>query len=164
MVCASTPKVLRDSTITRSQFWFAHLVKNDYHRYRSSIYGNMFNSIVLMVRADGSAPHYGDDIMSARVSQITSPTTVCATVYSGADQRKHQSSASLAFVRGIHRWPVNSPHTGQWRGKCFHSMMSSWLVAVPSVGTMMRNFGSRSGTWQACYFSIQCRGPSDDTN
>ena len=27
-----------------------------------------------------------------------------------ADQRKHQSSASLAFVRGIHRWPVNSPH------------------------------------------------------
>ena len=26
------------------------------------------------------------------------------------DQRKHQSSASLAFVRGIHRWPVNSPH------------------------------------------------------
>ena len=30
--------------------------------------------------------------------------------FSGADQRKHQSSASLAFVRGIHRWPVNSPH------------------------------------------------------
>ena len=31
-------------------------------------------------------------------------------VYSDADQRKHQSSALLAFVRGIHRWPVNSPH------------------------------------------------------
>ena len=30
----------------------------------------------------------------------------------GADQRKHQSSASLAFVWGIHRWPVNSPHKG----------------------------------------------------
>ena len=30
--------------------------------------------------------------------------------YSDADQWKHQSSASLAFVRGIHRWPVNSPH------------------------------------------------------
>ena len=29
---------------------------------------------------------------------------------SGADQRKHQSSTSLAFVQGIHRWPVNSPH------------------------------------------------------
>ena len=34
----------------------------------------------------------------------------CSTVYSDADQRKHQSSASLAFVRGIHRGPVNSPH------------------------------------------------------
>ena len=31
-------------------------------------------------------------------------------VYSGADQRKHQSPASLAFMRGIHRWAVNSPH------------------------------------------------------
>ena len=45
-------------------------------------------------------------------SQITSLTTVYSTVYSGADQRKRQSSASLAFVRGIHRWPVNSPHKG----------------------------------------------------
>ena len=33
-----------------------------------------------------------------------------ATVCSGADQWKHQSSASQAFLRGIHRWPVNSPH------------------------------------------------------
>ena len=38
------------------------------------------------------------------------PHIVFSTVYSGADQRKHQSSASLAFVRGIHRGPVNSPH------------------------------------------------------
>ena len=43
-------------------------------------------------------------------SQITSLTIVYSTVYSDADQRKHQSSASLAFVRGIHRGPVNSPH------------------------------------------------------
>ena len=34
------------------------------------------------------------------------------TVYSNADQRKHQSSASLAFVRRIHRWPLDSPHKG----------------------------------------------------
>ena len=45
-------------------------------------------------------------------SQITSLRTVYSTVCSGTDQRKHQSSASLAFVRGIHRWPVNSPHKG----------------------------------------------------
>ena len=54
--------------------------------------------------------HYGDVIMGTMASQITSLTIVYSTVYSGADQRKHQSSASLAFVRGIHRGPVNSPH------------------------------------------------------
>ena len=54
--------------------------------------------------------HYSDIIMGARASQITSLTIVYSTVYSDADQRKHQSSASLAFVWGIHRGPVNSPH------------------------------------------------------
>ena len=44
---------------------------------------------------------------------------VYSTVYSGADQRKHQSSASLAFVRGIHRWPVNSLHKGPVTRKVF---------------------------------------------
>ena len=48
--------------------------------------------------------------MSAMESQITSLTIVYSTFYSGADQRKRQSSASLAFVREIHRWSVNSPH------------------------------------------------------
>ena len=57
-----------------------------------------------------SIVHYGDVIMMTMASQITSLTIVYSTVYSGADQRKHQSSASLAFVRGIHRGPVNSPH------------------------------------------------------
>ena len=40
-------------------------------------------------------------------------------VCSGADQRKHQSSASLAFVRGIHRWPVDSPQKGPVTRKMF---------------------------------------------
>ena len=48
--------------------------------------------------------------MGAVASQITSLTIVYSTVHSGTDQRKHQSSATLAFVRGIHRGPVNSPH------------------------------------------------------
>ena len=54
--------------------------------------------------------HYIDVIMGTIASQITSLTIVYSTVYSDADQRKYQSSASLAFVRGIHRRPVNSPH------------------------------------------------------
>ena len=51
--------------------------------------------------------HYSDAMIGAMVSQITSFTIFYWTVYLGAEQRKHQSSASLAFVRGIHRWPVN---------------------------------------------------------
>ena len=47
--------------------------------------------------------HFIDVIMTTMASQITSLAVVCSIVYSGADQRKHQSSASLAFVRGIHR-------------------------------------------------------------
>ena len=58
----------------------------------------------------GIDKHYSDIIMDTMASQITSLTIVYWSVYSGADQRKHQSSASLTFVRGIHRWPVNSPH------------------------------------------------------
>ena len=53
--------------------------------------------------------HYNDVIMGTLASQITSLTIVYSTVYSDADQRKHRSSASLAFLRGIHRGPVNSP-------------------------------------------------------
>ena len=48
--------------------------------------------------------------MGATASQITSLTIVYSTIYLGADQSEHQSSTSLTFVRGIHRWPVNSPH------------------------------------------------------
>ena len=52
-------------------------------------------------------------------SQIDGMTIVYSTVCSGADQRKHQSSASLAFVRGIHWWPVNSPHNRPVTWKMF---------------------------------------------
>ena len=51
---------------------------------------------------------YSGVIMGAMASQITG-VSICSSVGSGADQRKHQSSASLAFVRWIHRWPVNFP-------------------------------------------------------
>ena len=63
--------------------------------------------------------------MGAIASQITSLTIVYSTVYSDADQRKHQSSASLAFVWGIHRDRWIPRTKGQLRGKCFHLMTSS---------------------------------------
>ena len=73
--------------------------------------------------------HFIDVIMTTMASQITSLTVVYSTIYSDADQRKHQSSASLAFVWGIHRW---IPRTkGQLRGKCLHLMTSSCDLQLP---------------------------------
>ena len=65
-----------------------------------------------------------------RTEPWCTPTPTCSTMCSGADQRKHQSSASLAFVRGIHRSPVNSPHKVPATRKCFHLMTSS-CVSLP---------------------------------
>ena len=74
--------------------------------------------------------HYIDVIVSAMASQITGDSIVCSTVCSGADQRKHQSSASLAFVRGMHQWPVNSLHTGSVTRKIFpfHDDVIKWKL------------------------------------
>ena len=69
--------------------------------------------------------HYDDVIMTTIASQITSLTVVYSIVYSDADERKHQSSASLAFVWGIHRDRWIPRTKGQLRGKCFHLMTSS---------------------------------------
>ena len=57
--------------------------------------------------------------MSYMASQITSISTVWSVVCSGAHRRKHQTSALLAFVRGNHRRPVNSPHKGPVTRKMF---------------------------------------------
>ena len=64
---------------------------------------------------------YNDVIMSAMASEIPSLTIFTQPFYSGTDERRHQSSASLAFVRGIHHWPVNSPHKGPVTWKIFPS-------------------------------------------
>ena len=63
--------------------------------------------------------YYSDTIMRVMASQIISLTIVYSTVCSGADQRKHQSSVSLAFVRGIHLLQVNSLHKGPVIQKIF---------------------------------------------
>ena len=69
--------------------------------------------------------HYDDVIMTTMAAQITSLRVVYSTVYSHANQRKHQHSASLAFVWGIHRDRWIPRTKGQLRGKCFHLMTSS---------------------------------------
>ena len=90
-------------------FWLDHPYIIDW-RVVLPIYGRFPDNNAVNWKHVGKWIHYSDVIVGTMASQITSLTIVCPTVYSGAYQTKHQSSASLAFVRGIHRWPVNSPH------------------------------------------------------
>ena len=112
--------------------------------------------------------HYRDVTMGMMASQITSLTIVYSTVYS--DQRKYQSSASPAFVQGIHRWPVNSPHKCPVTRKMFpfdvimHEF-STWEEIPmkfetpsyfpnhcrPSVGALNTNF---NGIWNKTHIIL----------
>ena len=98
--------------------------------------------------------HYNDVIMGAIASQITGLTIVYSIVDSDADQRKYQSSASLAFVRGIHRGPVNSSHKWPVTRKMFPfgdviMQMSRHLTVQ---GAVLRHFLS-------CLCDIRGQGP-----
>ena len=95
-----------------------------YHRYcRISSYTLIYVRKLQQI----TMTHYNDVIMLAMTSQITSVSIVCSSVCSGSDQRKYQSSVSLAFVRGIHWWPMDSPHKGSVTQKVFpYVMTSSW--------------------------------------
>ena len=91
--------------------------------------------------------------MGAIASQITSFRIVYSTVYSGADQRKHQSSASLAFVRGIHRtgeFPAQMASNAEnvsiwWRHHV--GLNNSWMIHhvafMENVGLRRRHAGAR---------------------
>ena len=82
----------------------------------------------LPIRWNKLSCHFIGVIMSAMATQITNLMIVYSIVYSAAVQRKHQSSASLAFVRGIHCWPVNSLHKGPvtWKTFPFDDVIISW--------------------------------------
>ena len=89
--------------------------------------------------------HYSDVMVGAMASQITSLTIVYSTVYSGKDKRKYHSSASLAFVWGIHRWPVNSPHKWPVTRKMFPFddviiMVDSLLTVIIAAATTVAIF------------------------
>ena len=111
-----------------------------------------------------SPRHCNDVIMGAVASQITSLTIVYSSVYSGADQRKHQSSASLAFVRGIHRSPVNAPHKGPVTRRkmfpfgdvimCLCAHVLTWYTC-----DLGREKASSTLKWLCARFAFKCRPP-----
>ena len=91
--------------------------------------------------------HYCEVIMGTIASQITSLTIVYSTVYLGADQRKHQSSASLAFVWGIPQGPVNSLHKWPVTRKMFpFDDVIMMITKMSGVITFMSHYIMQSGT------------------
>ena len=92
--------------------------------------------------------------MGAIATQITSLTIVYSAVYSGTDQSKHQSSASLAFVWGIYRGPVNSPHKWPVTRKMFPFdnviMAAQWhyMVSGASISIGWSNEYSSNGRYE----------------
>ena len=115
-------------SLKNSIFYMAVLCNSS--SLRMSGYGLSF--ILCMCLVSLLWTHYNDVIMGTMASQITSLAVVYSTVYSGGDQRKHQSSASLDFVRGIHRWQMasNAENVSIWYR---HNVIIFWQGALPSV-------------------------------
>ena len=107
---------------------------------RTRIRTGLFNENTILFLHSNHQCHYDDVIMTTMAAQITSLTVVYSTVYSDANQRKHQSSASLAFVWGIHRDRWIPCTKGQLRGKCFHLMTSSCSNCLHSIECAMWAF------------------------
>ena len=83
------------------------------------------------------------------------------TVSSGTDQRKHQNSTSLAFVRGIHWWPVNSPHKGPVMRKMFplddvimHTQIFRNLCCITSISAVNHDFDIEHRAWQVYWHKL----------
>ena len=105
--------------------------KSACHQY-TGLFNPLFLNVYLDLRTGNISSwnpehmwqHDSDAIMRAMSSRLTDVSVVCSNVCSSADQRKHQSSASQAFVIGNHRWPVGSPHRGPVTRKYFHLLAS----------------------------------------
>ena len=96
-------------------------------------------------------------IMYAMATQATGVLIVYSTVCSGADQRKHQSSASLAFAMGIHQWPMNSPHKGPVTRKILPfddvDMIIWWMLTrITKQQPELREPLARAQSWQLIMF------------
>ena len=119
--------------------------------YLCSVDSKRLHSVIYCCAQTNHADNYSDVIMGTMASQITSLTIVYSRFIQRAYQRKHQSSASLAFVRGIHRWPMNSPHKGSNQkmfpfddvimiyGSCHTRSSNKTHPCTPLISTMYRH-------------------------
>ena len=132
-----------------------------HYMFVSAITWNSFHRVYSFRK---NVSHYRDVIISAMASHTTGVSIAYSTVCPGADQRIHQSSASLAFVRGIHRWPVNSPHKGPVTQRMFpfddvimlriYSGISPYMNR-PNEGT--QSYSQRYSWTRAGWNILSCR-------
>ena len=139
--------------------WYFHAISfaveyfdSMYIIYGLYIYGILLTEILILISKHFRVKqwgvinrlcHNGDIIMGAMASQITSLTFVYSTVYPCADQRKYQSSASVAFVRGTHWWAVNSPH----KSPVTRKMFPFDDVIMPSLNVGLVRFSWKLSHW-----------------
>ena len=119
----------KKTNIAKLLIWVKMIFRIAYlHKYLNSRHIFPWNRGFITFTVTLLPKHYSDVIMGAIASQITSLTIVYSIVYSDADQRKHQSPASLAFVRGMLPFDdvimiyVEQPKWLQWRH------MSAWRL------------------------------------
>ena len=129
---------------TIATYWY-HKLSSDHGLYLIRFRGMIF----IEDQSNYMLPlHYSDVITSAMASQVTSLTIVYSTVYSDTDERKHQSSVSLAFVRGSHRWPLtaqrasNAENVSIWWPP-FDGVIMKTIRGLVSLGLII--IGSASG-------------------
>ena len=107
------------------------------------------------------ATHFSDIIMGAMASQIPNVSIVCSIIYSGANQRKHQSCMSLAFVGGIHR-TVDSPYKGPVTWKIFpFDDFIMWCTPCSSCSFPFIKLRSQAPYLQRRFTTLDSLGPSD---
>ena len=135
------------TTICTLSFRLISVVKYFHHHYEDIFWDDPDQWCPSHV---ASLVHCNDVIMGTMASQITSLTSVYSTVYSGAYQRKHQSSASLVFVSGIHRGPVNSPHKWPVTRKVFpfdDVIMPQWVKSTRLSLHIGQHFNNTWNIW-----------------
>ena len=104
--------------------------------------------------------NYCHVIMGVMVSKITSFAIVYSTIHSGADQRNCQRSGSLVFVRGIHRWPVNSPNKWPVTQKIFpfdYVIMVDGLSGICDIGGVLKITDDICGSFWSIMLSLSQR-------
>ena len=150
-VCRRDGLVVWCGVVTVTVFGVQNLPMSPLRRWYCTRFGGVF-----FAGFTGGCIHCNDAIMNTMASQNTTLTIVYSTVYSGADQRKHQSSASLAFVRVIHRGLVNSPHKWPVTQKMFP--FDDVIIAFMAVASGWRRF---SFQWITTELLMKPHRPTD---